>query len=204
MTYLFSFLFPFLLMMLFLWEISRLLGLRFKGITPTLGLAAASALAMATPVCGLPLGRWLISLNANFSIPLFAIVLSRITGNAFHRPLLDKRAVDTCAVFFLISGAVLYPMALGIGPFDPYEAGWRFSWLFAGVLVLTIGLLIRKNRFGMVLVFAVFAYDLKVLESSNFWDYIIDPLGVVWAALRLAWPRSFGLITPKENNKGMR
>ncbi|MFO7986409.1 MAG: hypothetical protein R6U38_11110 [Desulfatiglandaceae bacterium] len=201
--YLFSFVFPFLLMMVCLQGIAALPGFKSKGPTPTFVLASVSALAVAIPVFGLPLGRWIISLNANFSILLLALVFNRIAGTAFHMRPLDPKALNACALFSLISGVILYPMALGLGPYDPYGAGWGFSWLFAGVLACTILLVIMKNRFGVVLFLAILAYDLGLLESSNFWDYLIDPFVVIWAAIRLAWPRLFNRIRFQGKGKKM-
>lgn len=179
--YLFSFLFPFLLLMSGLQHISARIKLPYKGAFPTLVMAVISALIICAPVSGLPPGRWLISLNANFSIPLTLLLLNHILKFAFDIQVLDKKARRACALFALIAGAGLYPMALGFTRFDPYGAGWGFSWLFVGTLLLTMVLVTLGNRFGVVLLLAILAYDLRLLESTNFWDYLLDPVLVIWA-----------------------
>ena len=150
-----------------------------EGWFPTLLIALFSGVVVILPVGGLPMGRWLISLYANPSIPLTALLFSLIVRRSFQIALLDLRSIQTCGIFSLLAGTVLYPMALGLGPFDPYAAGWHFSWLFVLVLMVTVALLFFKNRFSVVLLAAIIAHNLHLLESGNFWDYLVDPILVL-------------------------
>ena len=181
MTTVFSFVFPFLLMMVLCQRVMILLGKRPTGWTPTVIIASASALTVILPILGLTAGRWLISLYANPSIPLTALLFSWVLKNAFQTTLLDMGAIQACRVFSLLAGAALYPMALGAGAFDPYPAGWHFSWLFVILLSVTLVLLFLKNRFSVVLLATILAYDLHLLESSNLWDYLVDPILILVA-----------------------
>jgi len=78
--------------------------------------------------------------------------------------------------FGAAGGLMLYPLALGVGRFDPYEWGWRFSPLFVIIAVLSSWLIWKNNRFGLLLLVAVIAFHLHLLESSNYWDYLLDPI----------------------------
>lgn len=182
----FSFVFPFLLIMVLLQGGAGLLGRDLRGWRPTLILGFISAFITVTPVGGLPLARWMISFNANFSISLTAILFYKVTEISFGVKLLDKNALLTCWVFSLTAGVILYPMALGLGRFDPYQAGWGFSWLFVVVCGVTILLLIMKNRFAIVLIAAILAHNLRLLESTNFWDYLVDPFMVLVSCIVLS------------------
>jgi len=142
-------------------------------------LAAMIALAagiVSIPVGGLPLGRWFTGLCANLSLPLLAWIASAIGRRMFNVDLLGEEGRRAAVGFGVAAGGALYPMALGLGGVDPYSAGWSFSWLFAGTGALTALLLWRANRFGLVLLAAVAAYHLGLLESENYWDYLVDPL----------------------------
>ena len=185
MILVFSFVFPFLLIMTLLQGGAGLLGRDLRGWRLTLILGLVSAFIAVTPVGGLPLARWMISFNANFSISLTAILFSKVTESSFGVKLLDKNALLTCWVFSLTAGAILYPMALGLGRFDPYQAGWGFSWLFVVVCGVTILLLIMKNRFAVVLIAAILAHNLHLLESTNLWDYLVDPFMVLVSCIAL-------------------
>lgn len=128
---------------------------------------------------GIPLARWLISLNANFCIPLTVILFAKVWEKAGGNVLFDWKERFSFGLFGSMMGILLYPMALGLGPYDPYELGWNFSFLFVLIMVLTIWLLLKKNRLGIVLILCILTFQLRVLESANFWDYLIDPFYVV-------------------------
>ena len=182
----FSFVFPFLLIMALLQGGAGLLRRDLCGWRPTLIFVLIAALVVVIPMGGLPLARWMISFNANFSISLTAIIFCKVVENSFDVKLLDKNALLTCWVFSLTAGVILYPMALGLGRFDPYQAGWGFSWLFVVVCGVTILLLIIKNRFAVVLLAAILAYNLHLIESTNLWDYLVDPFMVVVSFIALS------------------
>jgi len=175
----FSFFFPFLLMMALCQKALMMLGRSPKGWGTILAIASVSGLLVILPIGGLPVGRWLISLYANPSIPITALLFSRIMENSFQMKLLDHSAIRTCRIFSLVAGAALYPMALGVGAFDPYSAGWHFSWLFVLLLVMTLVLIFLNNRFSVVLLATILAYNLHLLESGNLWDYLVDPVLVI-------------------------
>jgi hypothetical protein len=182
----FSFVFPFLLVLAGIqFTISNLLNLRSSGFRTTLILGIFSALVVIIPLKGLSLARWLISANADFSIPLTAILFSRVWENASRIRLLDDRALLSSWIFGMVSGLTLYPMAMGLSGFDPYILGWEFSWLFILLMTVTFLLLLFKNRFGVVLIACILAYDLSLLESINLWDYLIDPVFVFISAAAL-------------------
>ena len=181
----FSFIFPFLLIMALLQGAAGLFDRKLCGWRPTLIFVILSVFIVVIPVRGLPLARWIISFNGNFSIPLTAILFYKVFENSFGVKLLDKKALLACWTFSLAAGVILYPMALGLGRFDPYQAGWGFSWLFVALCVVTILLLIIKNRFAVVLMAAILAYNLRLLESINLWDYLVDPFMLVVSGIIL-------------------
>ena len=182
MTMAFSFVFPFLLMMALGQNLLLLMGKCPKGWTPTLFITLTSGLLVILPVGSLPAGRWMVSLYANPSIPVIALLFSWILKNAFQIQFLDSKAIQTCWGFSLLAGAALYPAAMGIGTFDPYAAGWHFSGLFTSLMAITLTLIFIQNRFSAVLLATILAYDFHLLESENLWDYLVDPLLVLLSA----------------------
>jgi hypothetical protein len=181
MTTTFSYVFPFLLMMALCQRVMMSWGKHATGWIPAIGLALASSAMVILPIGGLSVGRWLVSLYPNPSIPLTALLFSWVLKNAFQLNLLDMRAIQTCRGFSLLAGVVLYPMALGVSGFDPYGAGWHFSWLFIILFSITLLLLFLKNRFSVVLLATILAFNLHLLESNNLWDYLLDPILVLVA-----------------------
>ncbi len=181
----FSFVFPMLLVMALLQAVAARFGRDLQGWRPALIVGLISACITMIPVGGLPLARWLISFNANFSIPLTAILFSKVLEPFFGGRLLDEKALLACWVFSITAGVILFPMALGLSRFDPYPAGWGFSCLFVLAFAVTVVLLAMKNRFAGVLIAAILAYNLRLLESTNLWDYLIDPFLVIVSCVAL-------------------
>lgn len=175
-AYLSSYVFPLLVLALGLQYLGERLfrsaSRRRRGI---LSCAAAFFIG-CIPVDGLPLARWPASANASFCIPFTLVVLNGIWNRTFGNPLMNGPALRAAWIFGLVGGGILYPMALGWGSWDPYVAGYGSIWLFAALWLVTILLLLRKNGFGTVLVLAALAFNLRILDSENAWDYYIDPI----------------------------
>lgn len=181
---------PWLAVMWCLLQIARSLGLGSCGFALLAATGAIGVVVLLIPIQGLAVARWVAGLNANFSVPLTALLAVSVWERVFARPLLSERERETAWVFGAVGGLVLYPMALGLGGFDPYEWGWPFSPLFIAVGALTAWLMWRQNRFGIVLLIAALAFQLELLESGNYWDYLLDPIyslvSIGWLAGRLA------------------
>ena len=79
--------------------------------------------------------------------------------------------------------AVFYPLALGLGPFDPYAVGYQ-PWpllLACGALAVALWRC-RRNDWLLILAFALAGYAGGLF--ANLWDALIDPL-LVLAALAI-------------------
>jgi hypothetical protein len=76
MTEIFSYVFPFLIMLALCRWVMMALKKHSEGWVPTLMMVIVSGLVVILPVGGLPVGRWLISIFANPSIPLTALLFS--------------------------------------------------------------------------------------------------------------------------------
>ena len=185
-SFAFSFLFPWLVALLVIQSVAMKLKKSPHGWRLTLALILISGIIAFFPVGGLPLTRWLIGINANFSFPLLAITFSKIWENATGSRLFDPRASMASWIFGLTAGLALYPMALGLGDFDPYTLGWSSSWLFALLATATVVLLLMKDRFAVVLIACILGYDLGLLESQNLWDYLVDPFFVLFSFVAMS------------------
>jgi hypothetical protein len=186
LTGLFSAVCPWLALIRALQVLKGCYGLRQRGCIrlSLLGLAALGILVV--PVQGISIAGWVRGLNANFCLPLTALLAVAVWEEEFGAKLFSARDWTAGWVVIAAAGVGLYPCALGWGSFDPYQWGWGFSPLFVGSAVLTGGLLWKQNRFGLVLLVAILAYHLGLLESNNYWDYLVDPIAWLVAALALA------------------
>ena len=167
------------------------------------GLAALVA-CVPLPIAGypsLPLAAYLRGLIGDLSVTslllLGAIVLARVTGGRFaliaglqaessltriawHDRLLLLLAIAASAL-------LLYPMALGATWLDPYRWGYGDSRFIAALLVLALLAWFMRAWLTVACVCAaVLAWVARTHESTNLWDYLIDPWLAVYALLTLA------------------
>jgi hypothetical protein len=177
---------PWLALVWCLQRVARLIVPSLRGWTLLAVAGAIAVVVLLVPVQRLVIARWVAGLNANFSIPLTVILAVIVWERVFERSLLAEREWTTAWSFGAVGGLALYPMALGLGSFDPYEWGWSFSPLFVVIGALTVLLIWKQNRFGVLLVLAAVAFQLHLLESTNYWDYLLDPIyslvSIVWLA----------------------
>lgn len=102
---------------------------------------------------------------------LLLYVVSSVKGGGLPRGFLTSVLVMT-----LVSGAVLYPTALGVSRFDLYRLGYGGNILVPVLCLLSgISWFRGERRTGLLLPGTVLAWRFGFLESSNLWDYLIDP-----------------------------
>jgi hypothetical protein len=182
-AYLFSFAVPYLLAAIAVVAMLRLAGMNVSKRPGRLIAAGIPLILILLPFKQVPLARLVTGLNANFSITLtallFALLLREIQG--IH--LFDRRALRTISLSGLVVGLCLYPCSMNLVPFDLYRFGWGSVFLLAPLFLLTIFLILTGNRAGFVLAASVAAYALRLLESDNLWDYLVDPFLISWCLI---------------------
>jgi hypothetical protein len=94
--------------------------------------------------------------------------------------------VGRAVLVALVAGAgVFYALALGFGPYDPYDLGFQARPLLAGLAVVGASLAMAGARAAL----ALLAGDLLAYATglyANLWDALFDPLLVAVAAAVLA------------------
>ena len=144
------------------------------------GAVAMSGIILMIPFQGRSLACWINSFMSSFSMPLLGIFIISILEMTFHRKIFSARDWRAVWIFGVVASLVLYPSALGLTRIDTYSLGWSPHGLVAAVAVITIVLLWKKNRFGVLLLLALGAFSFQLQASTNLWDYLIDPVfGVV-------------------------
>ena len=168
--------------LLLVWSFQRLSGLR--GWAGALLSAVLASAVLFFPWFGHSLFHWSAGLSANFSVVMACLLVVGIAERASGCELFSRCEWDTAWIFGAVASLVLYPSAFGVGPrhFDAYALGWPWLFwrpsvlLFGGAAVVSAVLLWRGNRFGYLLLLTAAGYVLKFQESSNYWDYVLDPV----------------------------
>ncbi len=195
-AYLFSFVVPYLLASMVVGLLLRLAGMNISRLPGKLIVLGIPLMLILLPVKQVPVARFVTGLNADFSITLVALLLNHFSWKIEGIRLLDQRALRTISLSGLFLGLCLYSCSMNLVPLDLYRLGWGSVFLLGPLFLLTILLIMRGNRAGFVLAACVAAYGLKLLESENLWDYLLDPFLMGWCLIAavvdcLSFVRSF-------------
>ncbi len=154
-----------------------------RGTRLALLLGAVAAMVLI-PFGELPLAGYLRGGIGDLSITsclLLALAIAhRLRGQPPFRPQALHLGVLAAAAL------ALYPMALGAGPSDPYRLGYGDPLFLAGLLA--VALLAVWQRLPLValgVALGVAAWSVGWYESSNLWDYLLDPPLAIYAAAAL-------------------
>lgn len=99
--------------------------------------------------------------------------LRRLNGAAS----VESRARFALLAFVAVAALALYPMALGIGRFDPYHLGYGSPWFLGGLFAVALTAWFgRVHLLAVCLALATLAWSVRWYESTNLWDYLLDPL----------------------------
>jgi len=111
------------------------------------------------------------------------------------RVLVGRASARTLRIAVVTGGAMLYPMTLGLSMMDPYRLGYVRGIAPLVVLLVAVAVwLFGRRSAGVVLVLAILAFHGRVMESTNLWDYCLDPLLFVYASASFA----IGLVSRKD------
>jgi len=182
-----------------LWLLLLRVGGRFLGAQPARSkLIGAGVVAFAlcfVPIGGLPLWRLGFGFWPNPSLPLVGLMIATLSARIAGRTLLTVADRGSIWIFGAVAGSILYlHNAVPLGA-DLYYWGWDSRVMPIVVGLVTVGLLRAGYRLGALLLVAMIAFAAGALESTNLWDYVVDPvywlisLGVVTKRAIGAWKR---------------
>ena len=99
--------------------------------------------------------------------------------------MLPSRPIPVSFTFAVsLIALIFYPLALGLGMFDPYA--WGYGSLGMLIVVLLFALvfaLLGWTKGVWIMALAIIAWAGHWHESTNLWDYVLDPLLAIWAVI---------------------
>jgi len=163
-----------------------LLGRLVKDLRQRMLIVAVLLVAgLFLPVYGLSIAQWLRSAVGDLSILTLVVFLNILMQRLFNYRLLAPATRSTLLLGVALLGVVFYPLVLGVSAFDPYRLGYA-PVLMSVLLCLAsiIAWLGTMRGLAIVLLLPLFAFNLHLLESNNLWDYLLDPILLVYAVLQ--------------------
>ena len=128
----------------------------------------------------LPLAGYVRGVVGDLSIVSTLLLWSALPPNHQATPAPVKWCIAILTILF-------YPFALGVSMFDPYAWGYGSIAFLIGVLIFALICGLGGWTKGVWIIgIAIIAWSLRLHESSNLWDYLLDPILAIWA-LFAAW-----------------
>jgi len=146
----------------------------------TLGLTAALFavyfVVALLPIGGISVIGYVRVVTGDLSITTLALLINALLARMLADPPLDDPSRRLVLIAVALTALAFYPLALGLSPFDPYRLGYAPVVLGAALLGLSLWAWFAGYRAAaMFILVPVAAYDLQLLESTNLWDYLLDP-----------------------------
>ena len=156
----------------------RLLAGRFGRQRWAAGMALAVFVLSWLPLgtSQLPVVGYVRGITSDLSVTLVAIAFFSLMPRPWSW--VDINGRDKLAVFSALSVAalLLYPLALGLGDWDPYRLGWGSPGMWLTLLLLSgVCWFAGLRLLPFLVALALFGWSLGLLESTNLWDYLLDP-----------------------------
>ena len=138
----------------------------------------------------LPLVAYIRGVTGDLSIVLTLLLWSSLLPVDKPLPIVCKLTIVTIALGF-------YPFALGVGMIDPYAWGYGSIIFLASVIAFALICALANWAKGVwIIAIAIIAWSGHWHESTNLWDYLLDPLLVVWIFFDL-----IGMFFSRRKNK---
>ncbi len=136
------------------------------------------------PFGDIPLAGYVRGMSGDLSIT--SVVLAWLTlSQPFHVTHDEKNRVHLLTLI-AVTAVIFYPMTLGVSLIDPYRLGYSDTVFVTIVLVTAAAAWFKRS--GLIvccLALAVIAWSLGWYESTNLWDYLLDPLVSIYALAAL-------------------
>ena len=125
----------------------------------------------------LPLVAYVRGVTGDLSIVLTLLLWSSLLPSSQPTPIAFKFAVAILTFCF-------YPFALGFGMIDPYAWGYgSITFLIAVLVFAVVCALANWTKGAWIIAIAIIAWAAQWHESSNLWDYLLDPFLAIWALI---------------------
>lgn len=153
-------------------------------------LQVAVFAAALIPFNGFPIAAYVRGATGDLSVTTMVLLwcaLLRPWSKTSHGcAAADSSNRQALLALIAVAAVALYPMALGLGAFDPYRLGYG-SWLFVTALLLVAlaGWFRRYYLIALCVALAALAWAIGWYESGNLWDYLLDPFVAIYALFAL-------------------
>lgn len=124
----------------------------------------------------IPLAAYVRGITSDLSITFIALAVWSMGRRALGWPTNPTHEQVAVMAAVAVSALFLYPMSLGLGDWDAYRPGWGSWGMLLALLALCVVCWVKGLRVLPALVaLALLAWSMGLMESTNLWDYLLDP-----------------------------
>lgn len=146
-------------------------------------LGAVFVLALI-PFNTIPLAAYVRGVTGDLSITTQVLLWCVLLKPWFGA--IDPRSRHALLALIALASLALYPMALGVGAFDPYRLGYGDPLFVTALLLLALAAWFwNLPLIVLCIALATLAWSIGWYESDNLWDYLLDPLVSIYALVVL-------------------
>lgn len=144
------------------------------------------AYLLAAAIIVLPVSDWLLiefSRGLLTDLSLASIVMLAMYLFSILKPQRPRNQLSFNLAILLLA-VLIYPASMGLGMFDPYATGFAshvyYDYLVVGIAITGIAAAYLGHwQLALWLTLACLAHGLHLFESSNLWNYLLDPFAVI-------------------------
>lgn len=139
-------------------------------------LLGAVFVLVLIPFGGMPLAAYVRGATGDLSITTQVLLWCALLRPWCDCGMTDHRSRYVLLIMIVFAALTLYPIALGIGAFDPYRLGYGDPLFVVALLILALSAWFRGLALiALCIAFATLAWAIGWYESDNLWDYLLDP-----------------------------
>ena len=166
----------------------RLLGAKYLSrVAGFLLVGILMVIALLPVIQGLSLAGYLRGYVGDLSVTTWVLMSVILLGKSKS---LVSQQYDLL-VLVAVTALIFYPLALGLGLFDPYRLGFGHIGFMVSLLLLSLWCVYQqKTLIVWSICLALLAWTVGWSESNNMWDYLIDPwlsIYAIGAMIRHLW-----------------
>lgn len=146
-----------------------------------------SALLIVLPINGVLIIEYSRGFLSDLSVTTLMFVFISLTNRLSK----VRLAVNKSFYLFVFAlGIFLYPASMGLTIIDPFVFGYSSN---SGYLVFVLGLALiaiaaifmGQLQIWACIILSLIAYNLKIYEAQNIWNYLIDPISFIYCVIAL-------------------
>lgn len=166
--------------------LASMLGLQKRTHIPALLAVLVLFAVLQLPIKGLPISGYLLGIVSDLSITTLLVSVLSLIALVNKKPLYNDRQYLSLWIAVPVIALLFYPPSLGLSYFDPYQSGYQPKVLLMILLVCAIALWWTKQFLLLtILLLDLWSYYFELLPSNNLWDYLIDPILVIYCITQL-------------------